>query len=63
MLLPGQFYPTRAPVLWFAREAVMAAGWSALEVLGEPGLYGDALRGSAKPPSARSRPPATHACS
>lgn len=30
-------YPTRAPVLWFAREAVMAAGWSALELLGEPG--------------------------
>ncbi len=43
VLLPGQFYPTRAPVLWFAREAAMAAGWSALEVLGEPGLYGDAL--------------------
>jgi hypothetical protein len=30
-------YPTRAPVLWFAREAAMAQGWSALEVLGEPG--------------------------
>jgi pimeloyl-ACP methyl ester carboxylesterase len=29
-------YPTRAPVLWFAREAIMARGWSALEVLGEP---------------------------
>ncbi len=43
VLLPGQFYPTRAPVLWFAREAAMAAGWSALEVLGEPGLYEDAL--------------------
>jgi hypothetical protein len=43
VLLPGQFYPTRAPVLWFAREAVMAAGWSAIEVLGEPGLHDDPL--------------------
>jgi hypothetical protein len=32
-------YPTRAPVLWFAREAAMAQGWSALEVLGEPGTH------------------------
>jgi hypothetical protein len=37
VVLPGMVYPTRAPVLWFAREAVMARGWSALEVLGEPG--------------------------
>ena len=36
VLLPGMVYPTRAPVLWFAREAVMALGYSALEVLGEP---------------------------
>ncbi len=43
VLLPGQFYPTRAPLLWFAREAVIAQGWSALEVLGEPGLQADAL--------------------
>jgi hypothetical protein len=43
VLLPGQFYPTRAPVLWFAREAAMAGGWSTLEVLGEPGLYEDPL--------------------
>lgn len=41
VLLPGQVYPTRAPVLWFAREAVMAEGWSALEVLGEPGEHPD----------------------
>lgn len=41
LLLPGQFYPTRAPVLWFAREAVLAQGWSALEVLGEPGEHPD----------------------
>jgi hypothetical protein len=34
-------YPTRAPVLWFAREAVMARGWSALEVLGEPGDHSE----------------------
>jgi hypothetical protein len=43
VLLPGQFYPTRAPALWFAREAVMARGWSALEVLGEPGEHEDPL--------------------
>jgi hypothetical protein len=43
VLLPGQFYPTRAPALWFAREAAMARGWSALEVLGEPGEREDPL--------------------
>ena len=43
VLLPGQFYPTRAPALWFAREAAMAQGWSALEVLGEPGDHEDPL--------------------
>jgi hypothetical protein len=43
VLLPGQFYPTRAPALWFAREAVMRRGWSALEVLGEPGEHDDPL--------------------
>ena len=37
VILPGMVYPTRAPVLWFAREAALAHGWSALEVLGEPG--------------------------
>jgi hypothetical protein len=43
VLLPGQFYPSRAPVLWFAREAVSAQGWTAIEVLGEPGLEADPL--------------------
>ena len=43
VLLPGRFYPTRAPALWFAREAAMARGWSALEVLGEPGEHEDPL--------------------
>jgi pimeloyl-ACP methyl ester carboxylesterase len=43
VLLPGQFYPTSAPVLWFAREAVIAQGWSALEVLGQPGEHSDPL--------------------
>jgi predicted alpha/beta-hydrolase family hydrolase len=43
VLLPGQFYPTRAPALWFAREAVLARGWSALELLGEPGEHDDPL--------------------
>jgi pimeloyl-ACP methyl ester carboxylesterase len=43
VLLPGQFYPTRAPALWFAREAAMSRGWSALEVLGEPGEHDEPL--------------------
>jgi pimeloyl-ACP methyl ester carboxylesterase len=43
VLLPGMFYPTRAPALWFAREAVLARGWSALEVLGEPGEHAHPL--------------------
>jgi len=43
VLLPGRAYPTRAPALWFAREAAMARGWSALEVLGEPGEHADPL--------------------
>lgn len=30
-------------MLWFAREAAMAAGWSALEIVGEPGTHPDAL--------------------
>jgi predicted alpha/beta-hydrolase family hydrolase len=36
-------YPTRAPVLWFAREAAMALGYSVLEVLGEPVEHTDML--------------------
>lgn len=43
VLLPGMVYPTRAPVLWFARETALAHGWSALEVLGEPGDHEDPL--------------------
>lgn len=43
VVLPGMVYPTRAPVLWFAREAVMAEGWDTLEVLGEPGDHPDPL--------------------
>jgi hypothetical protein len=43
VLLPGMVYPTRAPVLWFAREAAMALGYTALEVLGEPVEHSDKL--------------------
>lgn len=43
VLLPGMVYPTRAPVLWFAREAAMALGYSTLEVLGEPVEHADRL--------------------
>jgi hypothetical protein len=32
VLLPGVRYFSQAPLLWFAREAAQAAGWSALEV-------------------------------
>jgi hypothetical protein len=43
VLLPGMVYPTRAPALWFAREAAMALGYSTLEVLGEPVEHADKL--------------------
>jgi hypothetical protein len=33
VLLPGIRYPTSGPLLWFAREAALAHGWSALEAL------------------------------
>jgi predicted alpha/beta-hydrolase family hydrolase len=32
VVLPGVRYFSQAPLLWFAREAAQAAGWSALEV-------------------------------
>ena len=32
VLLPGRLYSSQAPLLWFAREAVQARGWSVLEV-------------------------------
>ena len=32
MLLPGVRYFSQAPLLWFAREAAQARGWSAVEV-------------------------------
>ena len=34
-LLPGAWYPTRAPLLWFAREVALSQDWSVLEVLDE----------------------------
>jgi hypothetical protein len=36
VLLPGGRYPTRAPLLWFAREVAVARGYGVLEVLDEP---------------------------
>lgn len=36
VLLPGARYPTRAPLLWFAREVAVARGFGVLEVLDEP---------------------------
>lgn len=36
VLLPGARYPTRAPLLWFAREVALARGFGVLEVLDEP---------------------------
>jgi hypothetical protein len=41
ILLPGARYSTRHPLLWFAREVAAARGWSALEVLDEPGADDD----------------------
>jgi hypothetical protein len=32
VILPGVRYFSQAPLLWFAREAAQAAGWSVLEV-------------------------------
>ena len=32
VLLPGVRYFSQAPLLWFAREAAQAAGWSVVEV-------------------------------
>jgi hypothetical protein len=36
VILPGARYPTRAPLLWFAREVAVARGYGVLEVLEEP---------------------------
>ena len=36
VILPGARYPTRAPLLWFAREVAVAKGFGVLEVLDEP---------------------------
>ena len=62
VLLPGLFYPTRAPALWFAREAALARGWSALEVLGEPGEHGIPCHGSESARSGRWRRSAPREC-
>jgi hypothetical protein len=35
VLLPGARYPTRAPLLWFAREVAQQRGFSVLEVVEE----------------------------
>jgi len=35
VLLPGAWYPTAAPLLWFARAAAVRRGWTALEVWDE----------------------------
>ncbi len=36
VLLPGARYPTRAPLLWFAREVAVSRGYGVLEVLYAP---------------------------
>lgn len=36
VILPGARYPTRAPLLWFAREVAVAKGFGVLEVLDAP---------------------------
>jgi hypothetical protein len=41
VVLPGVRYFSQAPLLWFAREAALAAGWSALEVSERAPAQGD----------------------
>lgn len=41
VILPGARYPTRAPLLWFAREVALAKGFGVLELLDEPEAGGD----------------------
>lgn len=36
VILPGARYPTRAPLLWFAREVAVAKGFGVLELLELP---------------------------
>jgi hypothetical protein len=43
VILPGARYPTRAPLLWFAREVALAKGFGVLEVLDEPSAEEDAF--------------------
>ncbi|MDO8187978.1 hypothetical protein Q5424_15005 [Conexibacter sp. JD483] len=41
VILPGARYPTRAPLLWFAREVALAKGFGVLELLEEPAAGSD----------------------
>ncbi len=41
VLLPGARYVPAAPLLWFAREAVMAQGWTVLQVWDQRDGTGD----------------------
>jgi hypothetical protein len=41
VVLPGVRYFSQAPLLWFAREAALAAGWSALELSERAPAQGD----------------------
>lgn len=41
VLLPGARYSSQAPLLWYAREVALAAGWSALELTERPPGEGD----------------------
>ncbi len=44
VLLPGAFYLPGMPLLWFAREALQAAGWTVLQVWDRRGRGGDSTR-------------------
>lgn len=44
VVLPGVQYFSQAPLLWFAREAALAAGWSALELSERAPREGDPFR-------------------
>ena len=60
VLLPGVRYFSQAPLLWFAREAAQAAGWSVLELserapAGEEPVRVDARAGRARARRGRGR--------
>ena len=57
VVLPGVHYFSQAPLLWFAREAAQAAGWSVLELSERAAADEEPFTGCASKPSAPWPPP------